>query len=106
VGRITVHPVAQRTIRFPVNIYIKEGEVALTFSLHGELNAQVAAVQVVQEILWLLRSVWPDDGVVHVAKLAEGLVRGQVKCLLFEILHVEVGDDWRQWPMATPSICS
>jgi hypothetical protein len=34
----------------------------------------------VQEILQLVGSVWPDDkGVVHVAKLAEGLLRGQIK---------------------------
>jgi hypothetical protein len=38
-GRFTVHFMAQGPIRSPVNIYVKEGEVALTFSLHGELNA-------------------------------------------------------------------
>jgi hypothetical protein len=30
---------AQRTVGSPVKIYVKEGEVALTFGLHGELNA-------------------------------------------------------------------
>jgi hypothetical protein len=42
---------AQRIIGSPVNIYVKEGEVALSFGLHGELNALVDTVQVVQEVL-------------------------------------------------------
>jgi hypothetical protein len=33
--------VAQRAIRSPANIYAHEGEVTLTFSLHGEMNALV-----------------------------------------------------------------
>jgi hypothetical protein len=46
--------------------------VALTFGLHGELNA---LVDTVQGILQLVGSVWPDDkGVVHIAKPAEELV--------------------------------
>jgi hypothetical protein len=54
--------------------------VALTFGLHGELNALVDTVRVVQEVLQLVRSVWPDDkSVVHVAKPAEGLVGDQVR---------------------------
>jgi hypothetical protein len=92
---------AQRTIGSPVNIYVKEGKVALTFGLHGELNALVVTEQVVQEILQLIGSVWPDDrGVIRIAKPAEGLGGGgggQVKRPHLEVLHVEVGDDWRQW---------
>jgi hypothetical protein len=38
-GRFTVHCMTQRTVGYPVNIYVKEGEIALSFSLHGELNA-------------------------------------------------------------------
>jgi hypothetical protein len=41
---------AQRTVGSPVNIYVKEREMALTFGLHGELNALLDTVQVVQEV--------------------------------------------------------
>ncbi|PNF16784.1 hypothetical protein B7P43_G00868 [Cryptotermes secundus] len=74
-GRFMVHSMAQKTIGSPVNIYVKEGEVALTFGLHGELNAWVDTVQVAQEVLQLVGSVWPDDeGVIHVVKPEERLV--------------------------------
>jgi hypothetical protein len=64
----------QETVRFSVNIYVKEGKVAISFGLHSELNGLVDAVQVVKEVLKLVGSVWPDDkSVVHVAKPAEGL---------------------------------
>jgi hypothetical protein len=43
-GRFTVYCVAQRTVVSPVNIYVKEGEVALSFGLHGELNALMDTV--------------------------------------------------------------
>jgi hypothetical protein len=70
----------QRTVGSPVNIYVNEGEMALTFSLYSELNALVDTVQVIRGVLQLVGSVWPDDkGGVHVAKPAEGLVWGQVK---------------------------
>jgi hypothetical protein len=60
-GKFTVHSMAQRTVESSVNIYVKEGEVALTFSLHDELNALVDTVQVVQEVLRLVGPVCPDD---------------------------------------------
>jgi hypothetical protein len=88
---------SQRTVGSPVNSYVKEWEVALSFGLHGKLNALVDVVQMVQEVLQLVGSVWPDDGVVHIVKPAEGLVESQVKCPLLKALHVDVGDDWRQW---------
>jgi hypothetical protein len=43
VGRFTVHSMAQRTIRSPVDIYVKEGEVAFKFGLHGERNGLLPA---------------------------------------------------------------
>jgi hypothetical protein len=89
-GGFTVHFMAQRTV--------KEQEVALSFGLHGQLNALVDTVQVVEEVLQLFGSVWPDDKcVVRVAKPAEGLVGSQVKHPLLEVLHIEVGTDWRHW---------
>jgi hypothetical protein len=42
---------AQRTVGSPVNIYIQEGEVALSFSLHGEPNAMVDTVKGAEEVL-------------------------------------------------------
>jgi hypothetical protein len=57
----------------------------------------VDAVQVIQEVLKLVGSMWPDDeSVVHVAKPAEGLLGSQVQRPFLEVLHIEVGDDWRQ----------
>jgi hypothetical protein len=77
---------AQRTVGSSVNVYVKEWEVTFTFGLHGELNALVYIVQVGQEVLQLVGSVWPDDeGVIHVAKPADGLVGCQVKRPLLEV---------------------
>jgi hypothetical protein len=58
-GRFTVHSMAQRTVESPININVKKGKVALSFVVHGELNALVDTVQVVQEVLWFVGSVWP-----------------------------------------------
>jgi hypothetical protein len=43
-GRFMVYSMAQRTMRSPVDIYVKEGEVAFNFGLHGELNALVDTI--------------------------------------------------------------
>jgi hypothetical protein len=48
---------AQRTVGSPVHIYVKVEEVALSFGLHGELNALMDTVQVVLEVLQLVGSV-------------------------------------------------
>jgi hypothetical protein len=94
--RFTVHSMVHRTIGSPIIIYVKEEEVALTFGLHGELNALVDTVQVVQEILQLVGFMLSDDeGVIHISKSAEVLVGGQVKRPLLEFLHVKFGNDWR-----------
>jgi hypothetical protein len=61
VGGLAVHSVAQRTARSPINVCVQEGEVAVTFSLLGELNALVDAVEVVQEVFQFVGSMWPDD---------------------------------------------
>jgi hypothetical protein len=74
--RFTVHCMAQRPVGCPVNIYVKGR--ALSFGLHGQLIALVDTVQVVQKVLQLVGSVWPDDeSVVHVAEPAEGHVGAQ-----------------------------
>jgi hypothetical protein len=57
-GRFTVHSMAQGTVGSPVNIYVNEWEAALSFGHHGELTALVDTVQVVQEVLQLVGSVW------------------------------------------------
>jgi hypothetical protein len=79
--------VAQRTIGSPVNIYVKEEDVAITFHLHGELNALVDIIQVVLEVLQPVGTVWPDDkSVNYVTKPAEGLVG--VFDLIIELAHI------------------
>jgi hypothetical protein len=60
-GSFTVHSMVQRTVEFSVNVCVKECEVTFTFGLHGELNALVYTVQIVQEFLQLVGSVWLDD---------------------------------------------
>lgn len=51
--------------------------MAITFRLHGELNALVGTNQVVQEILLSVGAMWPDYRcVVHLAKPAVGFVGG------------------------------
>jgi hypothetical protein len=91
-GRFTVHSKAQGTAGSSVSVYVNEREEAFSFGLHGELNALVDTVQVVQEVLQLVGSVWPNDEcVIYIAKPAEGLVGRQVKRSLLEVLDVEVG---------------
>jgi hypothetical protein len=107
-GRFMVHSMAQGTIGSPVNIYVKEGKVAISFHLHGELNVLVDTVQVVKEVPQPIRAVWPDDeSVIHIAEPAEGLVgspvkRHPLKSYMKKLLMT--GDSGQ--PMATPSICS
>jgi hypothetical protein len=43
-GRFTVHSMALGAIRSLVNVDIQEGKVAISFCLHGELNALVDTV--------------------------------------------------------------
>jgi hypothetical protein len=107
--RFMVHSMAQRTVGSPINIFVKEEEVALSFSLHGELNALVDSVQVVQKVLELVGSLWPDDeGVIHVVKPAEGVVGGAKSSALSlksSVWKLAMTGDSGE-PMATPSICS
>jgi hypothetical protein len=72
--------------------------MALSFGVHGELNALVDTVQVVQEILQLIRSLWPDDEcVVHVAKPAEGLAGEPSQAPSPASPPYRVGNGRRQW---------
>jgi hypothetical protein len=48
-GRCTVPFMAQRTVGSPINVYDKKGRWP-SVCLHGELNALVDTVQVVQEV--------------------------------------------------------
>jgi hypothetical protein len=86
-GESAVHSGAQRAVTSPVNIYVQEGEVAFTFGLHGEVKTLVDAIQVVQ--VQLVGSMSRDDGVILVAKPAEGFQGDQVKRHIPEdsILH-------------------
>jgi hypothetical protein len=43
-GGYVVHPVAQRVVGSPVDIYVQEGMMALLIGLHGELKALMDAV--------------------------------------------------------------
>lgn len=49
--RLTVYLMTQRVIVSPVNTYVQEGKVVLSFNLHGEMSALVETVQVVKDIL-------------------------------------------------------
>jgi hypothetical protein len=59
----------------PVNIYVEEGKVAVSFRLHDELNVLADTVQVV-----------------HVTEPAEGLMGSPGERNLVEVLHEEVCD--------------
>jgi hypothetical protein len=68
-GRFTMYFMTQRAIMPPVNMCAKEGKVAISFHLHGELNVLVDTVQVVREVPQSVGAMWPDDKtVVHVTE--------------------------------------
>jgi hypothetical protein len=94
-GRFTVvHFMAQRAIGSPVNIYVKEGKVVVSFPLHGKLNILVDTVQVVKEVPQPVWCVQPDNkSVVHITEPAEGLISSSVECYLLEVFQEEVGND-------------
>jgi hypothetical protein len=54
---------AQRGIRSLINIRVQERKVTVSFHHHGELNVLVDAVQVVEEVIWLVQFMGPDDKV-------------------------------------------
>jgi hypothetical protein len=92
----TVHSMVQGAIGSPVNIDIQEEKVAVSFRLHGELNALVDTVQVVKEVPQPVGAMWPDDeSVAHVTKPAERLMWSPVERHLLEVFNVEVDDDRR-----------
>jgi hypothetical protein len=45
---------AQRGIRSLISIHVQEGKVIVSFHLHSEQNVLVDAVQVVEEVIWLV----------------------------------------------------
>jgi hypothetical protein len=49
-GRLTVYLMTWTAIVSPVNTYVQEGKTAISFHLHGELNALVDTVQMVKEV--------------------------------------------------------
>jgi hypothetical protein len=93
----------QRAIGPPVNIYVKEGKVAVSFRLHGELN-----VLVDKKVPHPVGAVRPaDELVVHVPEPAEGLraTRSSAissKCSMKKLaMTADSGET-----ISTPSICS
>jgi hypothetical protein len=52
--------ISQGIVRFSINVNIQEGDVAICFSLHAELNVIVDAVEVTVEAIRLFPSVGPD----------------------------------------------
>lgn len=66
-----VYLMVHRAIRFPVNICIQEGKVAVSFGLPGELNILVDSVQVIKEVILTMGPV--DGSIVHVTEPAEDL---------------------------------
>lgn len=82
--------------------------MVITFHLHGELNALVDTIQVVQEVLHPVRAVWPDDkSVIHVTKPGEGIVGGQVERPLLKssMWKMAMNGDSGE-PVVTPWTCS
>jgi hypothetical protein len=70
-GRCTVHFIAQRAIGPAVNIYVREGMVAIPFHLHVELYVLMDIVQEVKEVTQSMGSVRPDhESVIHVREPA------------------------------------
>jgi hypothetical protein len=55
-GRFTVHLMAQTAIRSPLNIYVHEGKVTISFHLHGELNVLVGTFLVFKEVPQAVRA--------------------------------------------------
>ena len=74
VGRFPVDLVGRRALIFLGDSNIKEGDGAVLFSLHGELNALVLLVDVLEELVEFLSVVWPyDKGIVNVTEPEGGL---------------------------------
>jgi hypothetical protein len=91
-----VHFTAHRALGSPLNIYVKEGKVAVSLRLRGELNILLDIVQIVKEDAQLAGSLWPDnESAVHVTEPTEGLMGRPVEHQLLKILREKVGYDWR-----------
>jgi hypothetical protein len=84
---------------------VKEGKVAISFHLHGELTVLVDTVQVIRAVPQPVGSTWPDDeSAIHITEPAERLMGSPVEFHLLEILHKELAvtrDNGK--PIASPS---
>jgi hypothetical protein len=95
-GRFAVHFIIQRAIGSTVNIYVKEGKLAVSFRLHGELNVLVDTVQVVKEVPRPVGAVWPgDEIVVHVTEPAERITGIHIERHFLDVLNEEDTNDRR-----------
>jgi hypothetical protein len=95
-GRFTVYLLAQRAVRFPVNICDWEGMVSYIFCHYGELNVLVDTVWVVRE------APHPDgtvdlyeENVIHVVEAAEDHKGCPFEHILLEVFHDDVSSDQR-----------
>ena len=60
-GRFPVDLVGRRALTFLGDSNIKEGNRVVLFNLHGELDALVLLVDVLEELLQFLSAAWPYD---------------------------------------------
>ena len=66
---LAVDKVSKCSIRFPVNLKVREGEASVFFFLHGRAYVRVLTVQVEEE---RTRSVRPDDEGVSIKSEPKG----------------------------------
>jgi hypothetical protein len=82
--RVMVYLMVQRAIRSPANIYVQEGQVAISFHLHRELNV-------------LVHPEGQMTSVIYIKKLTEELKCSPVEHCFFKVLCEEAGDNRREW---------
>ena len=75
--RFPVDLVGRRALVFLGDSNIKEGDGVVWFNLHGELDALVLLVDVLEELGEFLSAMWPyDESIVHVTEPEGGLEMG------------------------------
>jgi hypothetical protein len=83
---------SQKTIHSHVDVHVKERNITIFLRNHGKLGVIEQAIQIVQELSQVLRSVWLyDKSVIHIPEAAQLVLKH-----FLQIFHKEFRDNERK----------
>jgi len=76
-------------------VYIQKGDLIIGFCFHSELDSRSYAVNVIEELLQIIRAVWPYyERVIYISEPQRRSVSRRLECQLLKVLHIDVTVHW------------